>query len=268
MKKFLVSVCTIACILGLTSCGNEKTLSGYEQQKAAFAQQAATEKVLPLMTTLTSEANSGVFDEYTAEEIEYVVGNEYSLNVDGYAVQKGIESFQSAIEKIGAVTGYGETSVEIDGDEITVHVTVNGEKKTADAELIFSNDMFMVLQSAALNPNSTFGEKMGKAGLNTLIGMGTVFLVLILISFIISAFGVIPRIQARFEKKKKEEAGETKPAAPAAPVPAVEQETGEDVTDDPELVAVIAAAIAASEGAASADGFVVRSVRRAGRARR
>ena len=36
----------------------------------------------------------------------------------------------------------------------------------------------------------------------------------------------------------------------------------EEAQDDTELIAVIAAAIAASEGAASADGYVVRSVRR------
>ena len=41
-----------------------------------------------------------------------------------------------------------------------------------------------------------------------------------------------------------------------------------DVSDDLELVAVIAAAIAASEGAASADGFVVRSIRKVNKARR
>ena len=38
----------------------------------------------------------------------------------------------------------------------------------------------------------------------------------------------------------------------------------EELSDDLELVAVIAAAIAASEGAASTDGFVVRSIKRAG----
>ena len=38
----------------------------------------------------------------------------------------------------------------------------------------------------------------------------------------------------------------------------------EELSDDLELVAVIAAAIAASEGASSTDGFVVRSIRRAG----
>ncbi len=35
-----------------------------------------------------------------------------------------------------------------------------------------------------------------------------------------------------------------------------------DETDDLELVAVIAAAVAACEGAVSTDGFVVRSIRR------
>ena len=42
---------------------------------------------------------------------------------------------------------------------------------------------------------------------------------------------------------------------------AVQEEAVEE-TDDLELVAVIAAAIAASQGAASTDGLVVRSVRR------
>ena len=41
----------------------------------------------------------------------------------------------------------------------------------------------------------------------------------------------------------------------------------EDVTDDLELVAVIAAAIAASEGQTSTDGFVVRSIRKVNRRR-
>ena len=45
----------------------------------------------------------------------------------------------------------------------------------------------------------------------------------------------------------------------AAPVQAA---VVEEESDDLELVAVIAAAIAASEGAVSTDGFVVRSIRK------
>ena len=41
-----------------------------------------------------------------------------------------------------------------------------------------------------------------------------------------------------------------------------EQEEAVDETDDLELVAVIAAAVAAYEGSATTEGFVVRSIRR------
>jgi sodium pump decarboxylase gamma subunit len=106
------------------------------------------------------------------------------------------------------------------------------------------------------------GELMGKAALNTLIGMGTVFVVLILISCIISLFKFIPKIQESFTKKKaKETAGVDNAVAHIV----VQEETG---ADDLELAAVIAAAIAAYEGSASTDGFVVRSIRKVSRARR
>ena len=119
----------------------------------------------------------------------------------------------------------------------------------------------MRMESAALNPISSFGELMGKAGLNTLIGMGTVFVVLILISLIISCFGVIPKIQAGQAAKKAAKAAGTgtEKAIDNVVAQIIDQEEG---TDDCELVAVIAAAVAAYEGAGSTDGFVVRSIRR------
>jgi len=100
------------------------------------------------------------------------------------------------------------------------------------------------------------GEKLGNAGLNTLMGMGVVFAVLILISLVISAFGLINKAEAR----KKAAAPAAVSPAPAVQAPAVEQQE-EDLTDDLELVAVIAAAIAASENT-SPDGLVVRSIRK------
>lgn len=101
---------------------------------------------------------------------------------------------------------------------------------------------------------------MAKAGMNTVIGMGTVFVVLILISLIISCFTLVSKFEA---KQKKEE-----PAAAAAAAPVVEQIAAkEELSDDTELVAVIAAAIAAYEGAASTDGFVVRSIRKSNKSK-
>ena len=115
-------------------------------------------------------------------------------------------------------------------------------------------------ESVSLNPSSSMGELIGNAALNTLIGMGTVFIVLILISLIISCFNFIPKIQAKFAKRPKKE--EVKSAAVDNTIAQIIEK--EELSDDLELVAVIAAAIAASEGASSTDGFVVRSIKRAG----
>jgi sodium pump decarboxylase gamma subunit len=188
------------------------------------------------------------------------------MNVKGNAIISAITSFDTALENIGAITAVGEASAVIDGKTIIVNVPVTGELKSANAELIFSNDMFMFLESAALNEESSFGDSMKKAGLNTLIGMGVVFAVLILISFIISLFGYIPKIQAALDKKKAAASEAPKAApAPVAPAPVVEEVV--DYSDDLELVAVIAAAIAAYEGETSTDGFVVRSIRKVNKRR-
>lgn len=101
----------------------------------------------------------------------------------------------------------------------------------------------------------TLGEKMGKAGMNTLMGMGTVFVILILISIIIYAFRIIPYLQ-----NKKKNAADATAAKEDKVVEQIAQKE-ELVQDDLELVAVISAAIAAATGS-STDGFVVRSIKR------
>ncbi len=93
---------------------------------------------------------------------------------------------------------------------------------------------------------------------HTLIGMGTVFIILILISAIIYLFKFIPKPQEWAAKRKQKNV----PEPVAAPEPVQPVEIIEDETDDLELVAVISAAIAAAMGKENTDGFVVRSIRR------
>lgn len=117
----------------------------------------------------------------------------------------------------------------------------------------------------------SLGELMKRAGLNTVLGMGTVFLVLILISVIIYFLGFIGKMQSK-KPTVKETAAEPAPGTQMEASAAVNQLTEasaeenfltekENLADDYELVAVIAAAIAASEGV-PADSLVVRSIRR------
>ncbi len=98
----------------------------------------------------------------------------------------------------------------------------------------------------------SLGETMAKAGLNTITGIAIVFAILILLSLLIYCF----RFVSLFENKVKK----TKVENLKTPVAQV-SETVVEETDDTELIAVIAAAIAASTGT-STDDFVVRSIKR------
>ncbi len=261
MKKFLSLLCMITCVFGLTACGSTEEYTEYEQYKLEKAKKVAVQSVVPCFSDFQDEALRAQFDEYTAEEVEYVVEQALGIEADGYAFKTAIESFTSAYETIGGVVSIGEATAKIDDKQIIVYVDVQGAKQDAQAEVIFSNDQFTRFESAALNPSATMGDLMGKAAMNTLIGMGTVFVVLFLISGIISAFALIPKLQAKFSKKNKQEETKTT-GVDNAVAQIVVQEESADETDDLELVAVIAAAIAASEGATSTDGFVVRSIRK------
>ena len=92
--------------------------------------------------------------------------------------------------------------------------------------------------------------------MNTIMGIAIVFIVLIFLSFLIYLFRFIPNQEAN----KKAQAAAPAPAPVAAPVEVAE-------ADDTELIAVIAAAIAAAEGTTT-DGFVVRSIRKINRKKR
>lgn len=255
-------ICLICCIIGLTACGGEETLTEAQQTKKKAAEVLSERWVSRFANDLCKDSSIKV-EDYTPEEVEYLFLEGLKLHVDGNAVQKAVASFHSGLDVIGEVTGTGEAKVKFDGNQIVVELEVQGEKKDAVAEIILSNDMFLKLESASLNPTISFWPLMAKAGLNTLIGMGTVFVVLILISLIISCFGIIPKIQAAAAKRREaKQTAEQAAGIDNAVAQIAAREEGSGEADDLELIAVIAAAIAAGEGAASADGFVVRSIRR------
>ena len=99
--------------------------------------------------------------------------------------------------------------------------------------------------------------------LNTLMGMGTVFVVLIFISLIISLFKYVPAFEQKWKSKKKNKAEEEE-ISDDIPQIIRDVEGKEELVEDEALVAVITATIMAYRGQenASADRLVVRSVRR------
>lgn len=250
-NKIRVLTGMLIMILLLTAgCGKKETL--------AYDQQTITQ-ITEFMIDYSSSA-----DEQTVEQLKAMRESVFedqlanmSLSITPDNFVSVVEAWKAGEKECGAYVDHGAYTIEATADEL--HVTTEAKFQNRDAELEFVFDKNLYLESLTVGAHYSMGEILKKAGMNTLLGMGTVFVVLILISVIISLFKYIPAMQERMKNKKskkKDVAASTEEAAQADIT-----ETADNVTDDEELAAVIAAAIAAAEGTTT-DGFVVRSIRR------
>ncbi|MGN0386432.1 MAG: OadG family protein [Lachnospiraceae bacterium] len=277
MKKFIAMLCILTCVLGFTGCGEEKNYTELEKTKGETAVLYSEMILMPYMMQYFDEAEVvKVQENCNVHEIKYIAEKTINqafgvdMNIEGNAILTGMVSFNNTYESLGDIdlTQGFDGTYEITGDEIIVTVPVTGSKtdangnlRTAKAEFIFSNDIFYTVKSCALNLDQSMGELMGKAGMDTLMGMAVVFTILIMISILIWIMGGIPGlIDALSGKGKKEKKQDIKEEAVNNTIAQIIEK--EESADDTELVAVIAAAIAAYEGSQSTDGFVVRSIRK------
>ena len=256
MKKYLSTLLLVACVFGLTACGAQKEEYKYDQDTL----ETETSLMFGLVSTEMSEdahASIADRDEDYMDQLESALKEYYSIKIDGDVFAKGVESWENNIDVIGTPAAQISTfDVKSDSDEAIIVGHFDGSDHDGEIEVIFDENKHIT--SITINPKYSMGELMEQATLNTFLGMGTVFCVLILISLIISLFVFIPKIQKAFSNKNK---GDIKTEAVNNTIAQIIE--NEELSDDLEFVAVISAAIAASEGATSTDGFVVRSIKRA-----
>lgn len=250
-KKLLICLAMLVCILGLTACGQEMTENSFiTKDQAKQAGEAICEQLASLNQMLS------LYGVSMTEYVEMSGGNPEDAAMDIAAMNSWMDASKEFGNYVSVLSD--ETEVVITEDKADVKVKIQGDvvykdnkQRTATVEVVITEKGY---ESISVSADYEMSELMTKAALNTLLGMGTVFAVLILISLLITCFNFIPKIQDKFRKKPVQ--AETAPAAvKAEPAAAAAEET-----DDTELIAVIAAAIAASEGAVSADGYVVRSI--------
>jgi len=234
-----------ACLFSLTACSGEK----------ADEAQTIDESTAAYIT----QVSEGLLEQFVALSEEDAVEIEANLlKAKETGLASGVTSWLSVMKDTGEFVDVISSQASLEEDD-TYSCTVQAQFANRNCEF----KIFYEMVDQSLNPTSvsfapeyTVGENMSKAFMNTIMGMGTVFLVLIFISLIIGCFKYISVFE---EKMKAKKAG----AAPApAPAAAVEAEEEEELVDDLELVAVITAAIAAATNSSS-DGLVVRSIKRA-----
>ena len=236
MKKKLVLIAAMCFMLfGLAAC-SQTDLTTVDYNGVSYEELKANCQGTVQTLAYMSEEDKAYYQQAGAEMIVNLIGN-----------------WDAAVEEYGSFVDFGDFEVTKSGKTLTAAQTLKMESRDVILTYVYTYHS-MEVDDITLDAVYSVGEKMSTALMNTVMGILVVFAVLIIICLLICCFNIFPYL----EKKKAEKAAV--PAKEITPVPqAAAQEEAQ--ADDGELIAVIAAAIAAAEGT-SADGFVVRSIRR------
>lgn len=254
-KRIALALSMILMVLLLGACGTDPTTVDYNGHSYEDLQSESDSNVTMVQQLAALFEQNGLTVDTVSQDIVDTLSNNYGVT------QTQIEAagkWMDVTDKFGAFEKVKDNSFEVtkSGKTLTTDVTLKFEKKNVDFQVVY--DYYsMDITGITVEPIYSLGEKMSKAALNTVISMAVVFAVLILISLLISCFKIFPYL----EKKKAAKAATT--VAGNAQEQTTETVTVDEpqVADDTELVAVIAAAIAASTGTSTSD-FVVRSINR------
>lgn len=253
MKKCIKVLLTLCIILGMIST------TAYAEETKPF--EYDDDSIIAIVEGILTEV-----DAFTDYELDYYIDN--SLGITKTICEEYKELREN--DTLGDFVEFKDSKVENTDNAAIVTVTAAYEKTDVKLTVTYmeiknGSDVSIVPTDIELEVLSD-GESVSKwdsvknAALNTLMGICIVVLMLTIISFIISLFRYIPKLQDKLSRKKNE------------PVTAYIGEKVEDkvvtqiiekeeLSDDTELVAVITAAICAATGA-SGDSFVVRSIRK------
>lgn len=235
----------IACVLSLSLC-----IPAFAEVITEYGDYEASTIIEYYQATAVDDALAFTEDEILEYEEYYA-----SYGLDD--IVTGYEQLRSLLDEMqGAelMDSWMETTGDTD-TPVKVVYQLENENGTFLCTLYMTEDLSVTSLTYEKGENTTLGQLMVNAAKNTVVGIGVVFIVLIVICVLISLFKYLPGSGAK-QAKKQQEAAAAVAGAPAAAA----AET--NLTDDKELVAVITAAVAASMGTTSTDGFVVRSIKK------
>jgi len=245
-KKLVFLACSLICMFLLCSCSGTTTddYGGY------------TTSDLETVSMNMAQSLVSLTEDQIPLYVEYYEEMAASDDDEDYAITATLLSdWEETCPMVGEFTGFGEFTVDKTGKTLTTTLIVQFSERNAKLVYVY-NTYNMEITSINIEPVYTMGETMGKAALNTVMGILTVFVILVLISLVIYAFRIIPY----FENKLKNKDTSSESGLVENHLEQMADAYSQKASDE-ELVAVIAAAIAAATGTTT-DDFVVRSIRR------
>jgi len=203
-------------------------------------QQAVDSYIQQIMPELTN-----ISDVTAAETIAYYNENGYPGIAEGFQTWIDLSKTAGAYQSAGSCT-----IVENEDGSMQLTAPITCENATLTIELLLSAEGYVdsfKFTSGKASSEGSLGSKLKEAAVNLVVGMGTVFAVLIFLCWVISLFKNISKTEQKIADKKAAKAN----AGTASVVPVQNRTETVSVNASPasndELQAVIAAAIAAYE---------------------
>lgn len=265
LTKYLALLCLVVCVFSLTACSEEKSDKvTYDDETAEIYVVKMKEygyEVTDVETDITTEVNSVVQSIVLNLILQDRDGllELYSEDENNLAIA---ESYLEATEGLGEYKDESVYNLTFEMSEENMTTTGSFEFEKRDLNFTYNVDLVENTSEFIFEKELTIGEILQKAGLNTLLGMGSVFLVLILISCVIGSLGIVSKTGNKSETKAAAPAPAV-PATTSAPAAPVQTAPAAGIPDEVEMAIVIATAIAAAEEETGTDGYRVRSIKRA-----
>ena len=282
VKRMAAVLLASACLLGLWGCSASQTEEGAQAlsigtEGTPVEDAMAQSLILSAAQTLAASDEQLIIQKHLSEAQGDAASAEiYQSQLDARLEMGGLKAVD--LEDASAVLledGSYTIIIPVTFDEGEMLYLMNLNMATQEIRAQFADS------SAMDTEDSSISGLLQSASVNTAVGMGTVFVVLIFISLIIYCFKYLHQWEegkkgAEAKKASASASAAAKSAPAAAPSSAAAPAGDKDeelaavmaaaiaASEDEDLVAVITAAIAAYEGTSS-NGLVVRSIRRADR---
>jgi hypothetical protein len=183
-RILLAALLCMAVILGTVSTAMAaKTVSPEDAQMV----QGVAEQVLQSVVQLSD----GDLDNYAGQ----------AEMMGDTVLASGLQNWKQLRSELGPFVSMDSTKVIAVDDGYQANIQITCGERQADVAIGFDDQGNFTRFS--FEKVETLAEKLESAFFNMIIGMGTVFAVLILICLIISCFGFIPKIQGLFSGKNK-----------------------------------------------------------------
>ena len=169
-RKISILLCAVLAAFLVTACSSDNQAE-YDTETL----EQATEVLIEYCAS-ADEATTEQWKSLTDFELEYqLMQSGLPFTPEGFL--GALDAWPAAVEECGAYIGHGDFTITAEGDEINVTTTGEFEDRNAEITVVYDSDSR--LDSLSVSAEYGVGEILQKSGLNTILGMGTVFVVLI-----------------------------------------------------------------------------------------